>query len=260
MQTPPRGPRESPDRPRGPRGPRCELLLKVEYESLGQLRSDFLTSLGSGGLFLRTELPLVVGQVLLMNISFPSGFEPLEVKGEVRWTSNGEKYPQGVGVELKDVSAEIKARLDDLVTRALALSSDGAPALSAPPARPLRVVFLETNPILRDLFKFQITRFAAGSSGQPTWDLDLACAASLVELRHLLTTKPPHLLVLDFETQAHSQGDVLAEIRRNERWKKLPIIVLGGPSGEPADDWLMFVKKPFSVKPLFHTLQMLLNS
>ncbi len=73
----------SPSSGRG--GPRCELVLKVEYESLGQLRSDYLSSLGEGGLFLRTDLPLALGQVLNMTISFPGSLEPLSVRGEVKW-------------------------------------------------------------------------------------------------------------------------------------------------------------------------------
>src|SRR5438067_12267507 len=91
-------------------GPRAELVLKVEYESLGTLRSDYLSSLGAGGLFLRTDLPLAVGQLLTMSISFPGALEPLHLRGEVRWTANSKAQPEGVGVEFRDLTPQQSAR------------------------------------------------------------------------------------------------------------------------------------------------------
>src|SRR3954466_2092106 len=100
-----------------PRAPRCELILKAEYETLGQLRTDYLNSLGAGGLFLRSPLPLAIGQQLQMAISFP-GMEPLLVRGEVRWQSADPTHELGSGVEFTDMEGSTRDRLHALIERA----------------------------------------------------------------------------------------------------------------------------------------------
>jgi uncharacterized protein (TIGR02266 family) len=252
MNQPPDQDGSSPGPGTYPRGPRCELILKVEYESLGQLRSDYLSSLGSGGLFLRTELPLSVGQVLKMTISFPAGLPPLSVIGEVRWTASGKPHPSGVGVEFKEVDEASRKQIEALVSGASQSQASEGP-------RPLRAVLLEANPVLRDIFKFQMSRFALGGADRPIWNLDLVCTSTPDELLQAIGERSTQLAILDFENQASSQSSLLAEIRNEALHRELPIIVLGDSEGLPPNSRTMWVKKPFSVKPLFTTLMMLLD-
>jgi uncharacterized protein (TIGR02266 family) len=237
------------------RSPRCDLVLKVEYESLGQLRRDYLTSLGSGGLHLHTEFPLQVGQVLQMTVSFPSGFPPLAISGVVRWRAadRATPTPPGVGVEFTDLSAETRARIEQLIARA------GAAPLE-PTLRPLHAVLLETNIILRDIASFQMRRFAQGTAGKPVWDLDLTCVTDIDGLMAALASKPCQIAILDFETLSHAPKELIDQLRATPAYRHLPIIVLGDDLLGIADPRTMYVKKPFSVKPLFTTLQMLLDA
>ncbi len=235
-----------------PRAPRCELILKVDYETLGQLRTDYLNSLGAGGLFLRSPLPLAIGQQLQMSISFP-GMAPLLVRGEVRWTSADPNHEPGSGVAFTEMDAATRERLQAILERAREPVSPVQP-------RRLRAVMLQANTVLRDIFRFQMERFARTSHEKHIWDLDLVSTDSPDTLPALLSEKPTQLLILDFETQRVPPVDLLARLRAETSSKELPIIVLGDSQGMPADPRTMYVRKPFSVKPLFQTLRLLLET
>src|SRR5690242_19730179 len=100
------------------RTPRTELTLKVEFETVGQLQTDYLTNLSSGGLFLHTELPLPVGSKLQLTISFPGGLDPIVAEVEVRWRSANHPSAQpGLGVQFINIAPAAKARLEQLIAQ-----------------------------------------------------------------------------------------------------------------------------------------------
>ena len=64
--------------------PRVTALLKIEYPNKTGFFVDYLIDLSQGGLFIRTKMPLQVGDMIDFTISFPGLLEPIPLRGIVR--------------------------------------------------------------------------------------------------------------------------------------------------------------------------------
>ncbi len=245
------------------RAPRCELILRVEYESAGQLRADYLTNLSCGGLFLQTELPLAVEQTLEMTLALPLPFEPIKVQGQVRWKNTaGDFTIRGVGVAFTNLDPAAKAKIDQLLATA-------DPATICPtevvhseaehgPNAILRVVLLEKNEVLQGIFSYA-GKFIKSKLGPGNWNADVACVTDGQGCLAALKAKPTNLLVLDLDCLPYPTQFV-AEVLGENGQSHLTIIGLTGrPSAvDLSNSRLMILPKPIALEPLFRTLSILL--
>jgi Tfp pilus assembly protein PilZ len=75
-----------------------------------------LIDLGMGGAFVCTETPAPIGTALVLTISAPTAWEPLEVNAEVRWLGDDSPdRPQGFGVHFLPMNSTEAAALYDLI-------------------------------------------------------------------------------------------------------------------------------------------------
>ena len=75
-----------------------------------------LIDLGMGGAFVCTDTPVPIGTSLVLTISAPTAWEPLEVNAEVRWLAGeSPERPQGFGVHFLPMSSTDAAVLYDLI-------------------------------------------------------------------------------------------------------------------------------------------------
>jgi type IV pilus assembly protein PilZ len=124
---------------------RAALELRVEYDQLNALLSDYTHNISRGGTFIRTDRPLDVGTVLSFTIEAPELGEPIVLRGVVRWVveAGGARTdrPAGMGIAFvydPPVQKEaIEARLDRLMVQSLGpLAFEqlmGKPAPGEPP-------------------------------------------------------------------------------------------------------------------------------
>jgi type IV pilus assembly protein PilZ len=94
----------------------------VDYGEDKALHADYLTDIGDGGLFIRTEARFEIGQTISVVLSVPGLLVPTKVRCIVRWISRtdapgGGRRQTGVGVELVHESPEEQARLASLLAR-----------------------------------------------------------------------------------------------------------------------------------------------
>ena len=80
-----------------------------------------------------------------------------------------------------------------------------------------KVVFI----IEDDLFLVKMYRYDLESEGVEVWT-----SADGKEALTFLSKEPPNIVLLDLMLPGMSGFDVLATIRKNERWKNVPVIVL----------------------------------
>jgi type IV pilus assembly protein PilZ len=66
------------------KSPRAGIEIKVEYQNAGTFVSEFSRDISRGGLFIRTGLPLPVGEKLLLTLTFPGRRETVNLKAMVR--------------------------------------------------------------------------------------------------------------------------------------------------------------------------------
>jgi type IV pilus assembly protein PilZ len=65
---------------------RAPIVLKVEYKRLNTFFYDYTKNISKGGIFIKTRKPLTVGTSFLFKLFVPGLADPLDLRGEVRWT------------------------------------------------------------------------------------------------------------------------------------------------------------------------------
>jgi len=110
---------------RGPKDTRSHrrrtLRILVDHRSSQGVHCDYATTLGAGGMFLETDLPLSIGDVLKLRFRLPRGEELHELEGRVKWIQQrsqpgGPVHSGGVGLQFDDplAAARIARELEDL--------------------------------------------------------------------------------------------------------------------------------------------------
>ncbi len=95
---------------------RTALKVQVDYSGVDAFFSELASNINEGGLFIETETPAELDEVVQLNITLPTLDEPVQVEGRVAWISDGKAdSPAGMGVEFLDLPAEIRATIDRVV-------------------------------------------------------------------------------------------------------------------------------------------------
>lgn len=64
--------------------------------------TDFIQNISAGGLFIETQIPLVIGQELSMTFSLPNAEDPTKITGEIVRVDS-----KGIGVKFEDLLPDI---------------------------------------------------------------------------------------------------------------------------------------------------------
>ena len=106
------------DNRRSKGGDRLPVEVKVDYRTVGSFITDYTKNISRGGVFIRTSLPLEVGEHIRLRITLPDGDAPFALDGVVKWVStlrDRDKHPPGMGVEFTNFSDQVKEQLERLV-------------------------------------------------------------------------------------------------------------------------------------------------
>jgi type IV pilus assembly protein PilZ len=97
---------------------RADLVVRVDYQTVDQLFSDFARNINEGGLFVETENPTSSGTAVSLQFTLPGSEEPIQVRGRVVRTSDGsDGEPRGMGIEFDGLDTSARQRIDDLVRK-----------------------------------------------------------------------------------------------------------------------------------------------
>ncbi|MCB9653909.1 MAG: TIGR02266 family protein [Deltaproteobacteria bacterium] len=105
------------------REPRLPVEVKIDYRTVGSFITDYTRNISKGGTFIRTSLPLDVGERVRLRLTVPGGEPPFALDGVVKWVStlrDKDKHPPGMGVEFVDFDDRVRMELERLVGMAKA--------------------------------------------------------------------------------------------------------------------------------------------
>ena len=96
---------------------RADLVVRVIYQTVDELFTEFARNINEGGIFIETENPQSLGSSVSLQFKLPGSDELIEVVGIVVRTSDGcqQHDPQGMGIEFGDLNADARQRINDLV-------------------------------------------------------------------------------------------------------------------------------------------------
>ncbi len=92
--------------------------IKVDYRTVGSSITDYSENVSLRGLFVRTSLPLPIGERVRLRLTLPEGDAPFALSGVVKWTAtlkDKDKHPPGMGIEFIEPDEETKQKLTQLV-------------------------------------------------------------------------------------------------------------------------------------------------
>ncbi len=96
--------------------PRADVLVRVDYQTVDELFSDFARNINEGGLFVETDKPPAVGTEVSLQFRIPGSEEPVVSSGRVVRTATGRgSDPPGMGIEFDGLDERARQRINDLV-------------------------------------------------------------------------------------------------------------------------------------------------
>ena len=101
--------------------PRVQKTLSLTFKSEAGLSKAFSEDISIGGMFIRTNKPLTMGEVFTLKMKLPSIEEPLTVGCEVAWVRQEDKatasLPAGMGVKFIQISDADHHRLKQVLVQ-----------------------------------------------------------------------------------------------------------------------------------------------
>jgi len=98
--------------------PRVEVDVEVHYRTAREFLSAYTRNVSGGGIFVRTQHPLGLNQVVRVRFTLPGITHNFECNGTVVWAnppSSRNTLPAGMGIKLEDLDPEARTLLSDFV-------------------------------------------------------------------------------------------------------------------------------------------------
>lgn len=230
---------------------RQRLVLKVEFDDLAAFHAHYLRDLSGGGL--RIASSMAVDQRFELDISVPGFGQPLRIEAVVQWSLPA-KHPDGpaAGLAFLDPSREATAWLRDVLDA-------GARTAAAAPEPSLRVLLLEVQPFLREIYGREVRNWAELHEDDP---LELVAlddpAAWLDEVTRCSAT----IGIVDVDWLPGAGLPLYQRARANVTSAELALVLIGSPANlEPTaavrDDRLRCLCKPLKFGALMNTVRAL---
>jgi CheY-like chemotaxis protein len=224
------------------------LILRVDYPGRESAR-DFTEDLSAGGLFLRTDLPLKVGERLQLRLAFPPLLPtvPLEVE-VVRLRPATATEPAGVGARIWGGDFEGRAMLSRL-----------AGAATARTQVPVRVLIVEDNRLLAQMFSDTL-KVSLGETSMV--DVEIA-EDGVLALERLRAAPSIHLVLTDLMMPRKGGFSLLSEMRRDPALRSIPAVVVTSDSALAAEELAiregaaLVLRKPLKMMDLVRTVRAL---
>lgn len=231
------------------RRPSQKVVLKIEFDSASGFRANYLGGdFTDGGIRIGTSME--IGQRLLLHVSF-QGVEPLQLEAIVRWSLPA-THPEGPasGLAFVDPSADAVAWLADVL--------DSSTQVYILPAPGDRVVLLEVQPFLREIYSQEVRNWAELRDEAPVEIVALDEPAAWLDE---INRGSPTLGIIDVDGLPAPALDLYRRVRKRATSSELPLIVVGSPAQvEPflteADDLLFCLRKPLRFGLLMNTVRM----
>ncbi len=93
------------------------LLVHYRFPSRADFLKQYASDISRGGMFIRTDDPCQVGQVLCLQFVLEDGGKLIEGSGTVVHANTGERAPRGMGIEFLNLEPESVALIDDIVAK-----------------------------------------------------------------------------------------------------------------------------------------------
>ena len=231
-----------------------EILLRAEIRSARETVVCYARELTRSSIFVVTDWRPPIETEVHLRISFPTLLEPLDLEARVHEHRAAQGLGSPAGLAFHFDSPAARAAIAELLVR-VGLGPSSTPA---PAAREYRVLLVEDNAFIRDMFAYGIGKFFEQRRGRVLFDH----AGDASGAREKLAGTVYDLVIVDYYLPAEDGATFIARLRRDPRFSHAPIVAIsvGGRDAREATISAgadVFLDKPVVLRDLFHTLQVL---
>ena len=101
--------------------PRADIVVRVNYQNVDSLFSEFARNINDGGIFVETETPQPIGTNVELEFKLPGADRPIEVVGNVvRSISTDQVESEGVpgmGIEFENLGADLREQINEIIQK-----------------------------------------------------------------------------------------------------------------------------------------------
>ena len=101
--------------------PRAEIVIRVNYQSVDSLFSEFARNINDGGIFIETKTPQPTGTNVELEFKLPGSNRPIEVTGNVvRTVSADQVEPDGVAgmaIEFENLGSDARQQINEIIQK-----------------------------------------------------------------------------------------------------------------------------------------------
>jgi CheY-like chemotaxis protein len=232
------------------------MLLRAEIRSERETVVSYARDLTKTSVFVVTDWRPPIHTEVHLRISFPTLVEPFEIRARVsgHQSALGVGSPAGLSFSFALDSAAATEAIQRVIAQ-LDVSLGRTPASSP---RDYRVLLVEDNAFIRDMFAYGIAKFFAQRRGK----VEFEHAGDAASAWEKLTACPYDLVIVDYYLPTEDGAAFIARLRGDPRFAKSPIVAIsvGGRDAREATITAgadLFLDKPVVLRDLFQTLQVL---
>jgi type IV pilus assembly protein PilZ len=101
--------------------PRAEIVVRVNYQNVDSLFSEFARNINDGGIFIETDTPQPAGTNIELEFKLPGGNLPIEVVGNVvRSVSTDQAESDGVAgmaIEFENLGSDARQQINEIIQK-----------------------------------------------------------------------------------------------------------------------------------------------
>ena len=102
--------------------PRADIVVRVNYQNVDSLFSEFARNINDGGIFVETETPQPVGTDVELEFKLPGADQPIKVVGNVvRSVSAADQTDSnatpGMGIEFENLNSDVRQQINEIVKK-----------------------------------------------------------------------------------------------------------------------------------------------
>lgn len=211
--------------------------------------------------FLITDALPSIGDIVHVRLSFPRLVRPLLVSARVTQVrlSNGSGAPAGFRAELIPADAQSTQHVADVVQQVRVKRCP--PPSGTSDTRPLSLLFVEDNRLLRDMFSYAVDRYFGRGRGRVELVAvgDVASAARTIDKR----ADRFDVALVDHYLPNDTGSSFIAKLRASPKHAKMSVIGMSAGGADVRRAMIdagadLFLQKPIILKDLFCTLELLM--
>ena len=101
--------------------PRADIVVRVNYQNVDSLFSEFARNINDGGLFVETETPQPVGTKVELEFKLPGADQPIKVVGNVVRSVSADQGDSdaaaGMGIEFENLDSDVRQQINEIIQK-----------------------------------------------------------------------------------------------------------------------------------------------